>query len=76
MLTDAYESFILICMRTTLNMDEELYKEAVKATGVTEKTQLIHMGLKALIQEAAYKRLAKLHGAIPEAKAPPRRRFK
>ncbi len=57
-------------------MDDKLYEEAAKATGVTEKTQLIHMGLKALIQEAAYKRLAKLHGAIPQAKAPPRRRIK
>ncbi|OGQ04457.1 MAG: antitoxin [Deltaproteobacteria bacterium RIFCSPLOWO2_01_44_7] len=63
-------------MRTTLNMDDKLYEEAAKATGVTEKTQLIHMGLKALIQDAAYKRLAKLHGAIPQAKAPRRRRIK
>lgn len=61
-------------MRTTLIMDDSLYHEAVKATGVNQKTQLIHLGLKALIQEAARKRLSRLYGAVPNAKAPRRRR--
>ncbi|MBI5299190.1 MAG: type II toxin-antitoxin system VapB family antitoxin [Deltaproteobacteria bacterium] len=63
-------------MRTTLNLDEALYREAVEATGVEEKTRLIHMGLKALIQGAAYKRVAQLFGKIPEAKLPRRRRIR
>lgn len=63
-------------MRTTLNLNEELYQKAVQATGIKEKTKLIHMGLEALIREKAYQRLAKLYGAVPGAKAPPRRRFK
>jgi len=60
-------------MRTTLNLNKELYKKAVDATGVREKTKLIHLGLNSLIREAALKRLAKLHGAVKRAKAPPRR---
>ena len=57
-------------------MDEELYKEAAKATGIEEKTKLIHMGLKKLIEDAAIQRLIKLFGSCKDAKAPPRRRFK
>ena len=74
LLTDAYEKAILRHMRTTFNLDETLYREAVQVTGIEEKTKLLHMGLKALIQDAAYKRLAKLFGKIPEAKLPRRRR--
>lgn len=63
-------------MRTTLNLDEELYHRAVEATGIKEKTKLIHLGLQTLVRQAAYRRLAKLGGTIPEAKAAPRRRYK
>ena len=63
-------------MRTTLNLSEDLYREAAKATGVAEKTKLIHLGLETLVREAAAKRLARLFGKIKEAKAPPRRRIR
>ena len=36
-------------MRTTLNIDSGLLKEASKLTGISEKTALVRMGLKALI---------------------------
>lgn len=62
-------------MRTTLNLDPEVYRQAAKATGVEEKTKLIHLGLKALIQESARKRLASLYGRIRKASAPSRRRW-
>ncbi|MBI3541278.1 MAG: type II toxin-antitoxin system VapB family antitoxin [Deltaproteobacteria bacterium] len=62
-------------MRTTLNLEESLYHEAVKATGVQEKTRLIHMGLQTLIQEAARRRLARLYGSSHAAKAPSRRKI-
>ena len=61
-------------MRTTLALNEGLYHEAAKATGVQEKTRLIHLGWEALIREAAAKRLAGLYGAFHKAKAPRRRR--
>lgn len=62
-------------MRTTLNLSEDLYKKASQATGIQEKTKLIHMGLDALIRETAAQRLAKLFGAYKKAKAPPRRKI-
>lgn len=62
-------------MRTTLNLDKELFKEASLRTGIKQKTELIHSGLKALLREEACKRLAQLGGAIKKAKAVRRRRF-
>jgi Arc/MetJ family transcription regulator len=61
-------------MRTTLDIDDELMAAARKAVGVESKTRVIEMGLQALIESAARQRLAALHGALPKAKAPPRRR--
>ncbi|MBI4196567.1 MAG: type II toxin-antitoxin system VapB family antitoxin [Deltaproteobacteria bacterium] len=62
-------------MRTTLNLNEELVRKATKVTGIEEKTRLIQMGLQALIENAALKRLSQLHGAIKKARAPRRWRF-
>jgi Arc/MetJ family transcription regulator len=73
-LTHADDSSILICMRTTLNIDDALLAEARRATGIESKTKVIEHALKAVIQHAARKRLASLHGAIPNASAPERRR--
>ena len=61
-------------MRTTLIIDEALLEQARKATGIAEKTALVHAGLKELIAKAAARRLAALGGTMPDAKAPPRRR--
>lgn len=73
-LTDAYKSGIMICMRTTLNLDETLVDEAQELTGLRTKTDLVHAGLRALIEKAARERLALLSGAVREASAPYRRR--
>lgn len=61
-------------MRTTLDIDAELLEEAMETTGAPTKTAAVHLGLKALVDAAARRRLAALKGEIPEAKAPPRRR--
>lgn len=61
-------------MRTTLNIDDELLERARDATGVKEKTALVEMGLRALVQQGAARRLAALGGKIPGAWAPQRRR--
>ncbi len=45
-------------MRTTLNIDDQLLEQASKLTGIKEKTQLLHEGLKALIAKESSKRLA------------------
>ena len=52
-------------MRTTLNIDDHLYEEAVRLTGIKEKTALLKEGLKALIQRESAKRLSQLAGSEP-----------
>jgi Arc/MetJ family transcription regulator len=65
---------ILMHMRTTLNIDDELLKKASILTGVEEKTSLVKLGLEALIAQESAKRLAKLGGTEKELKPIPRRR--
>lgn len=49
-------------MRTTLNIKDDLIKKASKLTGIREKTNLVKLGLEALIAIESRKRLAKLGG--------------
>ena len=63
-------------MRTTINLDEQLLGEAQRITGMTERTALIHEGLRALIQRESARRLARLGGSEPQLQAQPRRRGK
>ena len=83
LLIDQYKSYILIHMldshensviRTTINLNQEVYEKAAEATGVEEKTALIHMGLRSLIEQKARERLGNLYGKIRNAKASPRRK--
>ena len=61
-------------MRTTLNIDDGLLAQAGEYTGQTEKTALVRMGLEALIEREAARRLAALGGTMPGLSVPPRRR--
>jgi Arc/MetJ family transcription regulator len=61
-------------MRTTINLDEALLAAAQKVSGVTERTALIHAGLKALIERESARRLARLGGSEPRLRPVPRRR--
>jgi Arc/MetJ family transcription regulator len=61
-------------MRTTLNLDQELIREAGRLSGLRAKTEVIHEGLRALIARESARRLAALGGSIPTVKMPPRRR--
>ena len=49
-------------MRTTLNIDDSLLRNAAKLTGVKEKTSLVRLGLEALIAKESGRRLANLGG--------------
>ena len=60
-------------MRTTLNIDDDLYAKAVELTGVHEKTALLREGLKALIERESAQRLALLGGSEPKLEQVPRR---
>jgi Arc/MetJ family transcription regulator len=61
-------------MRTTINLDDDLLDEARRTSGVTERTALIHEGLRALIQRESARRLARLGSSEPKLKPVPRRR--
>jgi hypothetical protein len=63
-------------MRTTLNIDGALIREASKLTGVSEKTALVRMGLEALISKESARRLASLGGTEKQLALAPRRRSK
>lgn len=53
---------MLMHMRTTLNIDDSLLKNAARLTGVKEKTSLVRLGLEALIAKESARRLAELGG--------------
>ena len=65
---------IIVHMRTTLNIDTELLQEAGKLTGVSEKTSLVRLGLKALVEKDSARRLAALGGSEKQLRPIPRRR--
>jgi Arc/MetJ family transcription regulator len=62
-------------MRTTIAIDDELLAEAQELIGTQEKSALVREALKALIERESARRLARMGGIAPGAKAPPRRRF-
>jgi Arc/MetJ family transcription regulator len=55
-------------------IDDALMQQAMRLTGLDEKTAVVHAGLRALIAHASAERLRKLAGSDPSASAPPRRR--
>jgi Arc/MetJ family transcription regulator len=61
-------------MRTTVNLDEILLQAAQDISGVTERTAVIHAGLKALIERESARRLARLGGTEPKLRQARRRR--
>ena len=61
-------------MKTTMNLKDDLLKQAMEATGVKEKTALVHLGLQELFRKAAYNRLIALGGSDLNAKAAPRKK--
>ncbi len=73
-MTDAYEKCILMHMRTTLNIDDELLEKASDLTGVSEKTALVRLGLETLVASESAKRLARLGGTEKKLKPIPRRK--
>jgi Arc/MetJ family transcription regulator len=47
-------------MRTTVNIDDELLREAQLITGITVRTKLLREGLVALMERESARRLAAL----------------
>ena len=61
-------------MRTTLNIEDTLMDQAIKITGIKEKTTLVKLGLEALIARESARRLAKLGGTQKQLQTIPRRK--
>ncbi len=68
-----YQMYILIHMKTTLNIDDDLLEEARRLTGVHEKTALVREGLEALIARESARRLKDLGGTETRLRDVPRR---
>ena len=62
-------------MRTTIILDEALVEKAKRLTGLSEKTAVVHAGLRALIAQRSAERLAAMGGSDQRARAPRRRRL-
>jgi Arc/MetJ family transcription regulator len=69
-----YLTYILVHMRTTMIINDALLARAMKLTGLTEKTAVVHAGLEALVARAAAARLARLGGSDARAEPGARRR--
>lgn len=62
-------------MRTTLALDDDLLSEAQQLTGTKEKSALVRLALRALIERESARRLARLGGSEPGLTLVPRRRI-
>jgi hypothetical protein len=54
---------------------ESLWHKASEISGVTDRTELERAAVTTFIQREAGRRLIEMGGTMPDAKAPPRRRF-
>jgi len=61
-------------MRTTVSIDDALLARARELTGIEEVAALVRLGLTAVIQREAARRLALLGGTMPNLEDIPRRR--
>ena len=61
-------------MRTTVVLDDDLLAAAVAYTGIEERSALLRLALKTLVQREAARRLADLGGSSPDLVPIPRRR--
>lgn len=55
-------------------LKQDLVAKAMRVTGITVKTQLVHAGLEALIARRSGERLAAMGGQEPKLRSIPRRR--
>jgi Arc/MetJ family transcription regulator len=69
-----HDQYMRIHMRTTLNIDDDLLREAQRLSGVRGKTAVVHAGLEALIALGSAKRLDALGGREKALRRIPRRR--
>lgn len=57
-----------------MNLSDKLVEEAMKYTGIKEKTKLVNVALETLIRESSRKQLIHLFGSDKKASVAPRKR--
>ena len=57
-----------------MNLSDELVEQAMKYTGIKEKTKLVNVALETLIRESSRKQLIQLFGSDKKVKVPLRKR--
>jgi Arc/MetJ family transcription regulator len=62
-------------MRATILLDDELVRIAQELTGLVDTTDLVHEGLRALVEREGSRRLVAMGGTMPELEDIPRRRL-
>ena len=71
---EPYNDGIIVCMKKTLHIDENLLRDAKSASGAKTDTDTVRLGLEALVRRAAYERLRALRGSEPRVREIRRRR--
>ena len=69
------QTYVLVNMKTTLVIDDDLLEKAKNLTGINEETALVRAGLEALIARETAKRFAAYGGEQPKLRNVPRRRL-
>jgi Arc/MetJ family transcription regulator len=54
----------MMCMRTNVDIDDELIAEAARLTGIKTKKELVHQALKTLIESKKRRSLLELVGKV------------
>ena len=55
---------ILMCMRTNIDLDQELVREAQRLTGMPTKRAVVHEALRVLIEVRKRRQLSEIAGKI------------
>jgi Arc/MetJ family transcription regulator len=61
-------------MRTTVNIDDDVMREAMRQTGLKSKTDVLDLALRVLLEREARRKLKALYGKVPQLQEVRRRR--
>lgn len=61
-------------MRTTVNIDDAMLREALRQTGLKSRTEVLDLALRVLLEREACRKLKALYGKLPKLQEVRRRR--
>jgi len=62
-------------VRTTVNIDDDVMREAMRQTGLKSKTDVLDLALRVLLEREARRKLKALYGKVPQLQEVRRRRI-